>query len=157
MSFLYSRRGFSLIELIIAIGLMSILFGLALPPFVEWRRNMTYKQKANDIASALKGAKSRAISTNFQHRVVLNSASGSYQTGRGDSAYRSTNFDPAGLAGGILPNNVFLNLSGATTAEILFNPNGTVNNNYSLNVGDNNSLRYNIAVEKSGRIKMYRR
>lgn len=156
MRFPDSSNGFTLTEVLVVIALIAVLTAVALPPFTAWRQNMICRQGANEIATALKGAKSKAITTNLQHRVALVSANCSYQIGRGDSAYRSTGWDPAGLAGGTLQ-SVFLNLSGAATMDIQFNPNGIADNNYSINISDNNSNRYNVAVERSGRIRMNRK
>lgn len=152
-----SRRGFTLTEVLVVIAMMAVLTAIALPPFFTWRQNFLYKQGANEISNTLKWAKSRAINTNLQHRVGLVAASRSYQVARGDSAYRSSTWETAGLANGSLKQNVFLNLSGAATMNIEFNPNGTTDNNFSMNVGDNGSIRYNISVERSGRIRTFRK
>lgn len=157
MFFFSSRRGFTLTEVLVVIAMMAVLTAIALPPFLAWRQNFVYKQGAYEISNILKGAKSRAISTNLQHRVGLVAADRSYQVARGDSAYRSSTWETAGLANGSLKQNVFLNLSGAATMNIQFNPNGTTERNFSMYVGDNDSIRYNIAVERSGRIRTFRK
>lgn len=149
------NAGFSLTEVLIVIALLAILAGFALPPYFEWRQNLTYRQSANEIATALKIAKSKTITTNLQHKVALDSAARSYQTAVGDGAYRSSTWATAGLGGTLQP-GVFLNLSGAATLNIQFNPNGTTDNNFNIRIMDNTATRYNVAVERSGRIRMSR-
>lgn len=152
-----SHSGFSLSEVIIIIAIMAILTAVALPPYIQWRQNLMYRQAANDIATALKRAKSRAIATNLQHRVELNAANRSYQISRGNNAYRSSTWSNAGsssdVAGGVLSSNVFLNLSGASTKYIQFSPNGTADVNVRLKIGDGVVDRYAVGVEISGRIR----
>jgi type IV fimbrial biogenesis protein FimT len=58
------RHGYTLIELMIAITLLSILVGLAVPTFREFTRNNSMVAAQNDLVTALNMARSEALRRN---------------------------------------------------------------------------------------------
>ena len=68
---LKSIRGFSLIELIIAIAIMAILTALAYPAFSTWRESAQYREAARNVVSHLRDARATAISRSNPHRVTV--------------------------------------------------------------------------------------
>lgn len=138
----HTEKGITMIELVVVVMIMAILAALAIPSFVQWQRNAEYRQAAQDIGSALREARSFAISMNRQHSVVINAVNRCYQFGSGDQVWNSTfqyapkiNYQWVSVAGVLqqvftpdannwsyLPPRitVFSNV-----AEIRFSPNGT--------------------------------
>ena len=148
---LFSSRGFSLTEVLVAIGIMAIMGAVALPSFVDWRKTLYYKQAAGDVVNALKYARSRAISRNQEHGVNF---SGSYQFGR----YSTNTWVNAGNKGFMsnVTKNVTLNLysvGAATVPNIKFKIDGASYDNYSVCIRDATSKsKYIVSVTLSGRI-----
>jgi len=161
-----SNNGFTLMELLIAIGMMAILMGMALPSFVSWRENMKYRQAASGLVALMREAKRSAISTNREQRIALNVANNSYQHQVGDRAANSTDtgWTPASqnISWISLPDGV-----GIQTAfnRLQFNPNGTMlyynqggvvlsNVNTQVFIQDTQlaANRYRIDLTQTGRI-----
>ena len=59
-----NRRGFTLVELLVAIALISILLGLAVPSFSDWLESSRLKQSARDVLNAFQTARLEAIKHN---------------------------------------------------------------------------------------------
>lgn len=138
-------KGFSLVEVLITMVLLGIMMALALPPFVSWRQNMTYRSSANDVSSALQIAKSRAIQRNSRHQVLFNTLSGSYRVQQVNGGV---------VSNGRMPREVFLNLSGPSAGTTVFNTNGTVLEDRRIRIRDRLATKYTISVEKTGRIRV---
>lgn len=67
-----------MIELLIAIGVISILTAVSLPGITTWRHNAHLKSAARDLYSNLQKAKLNAVKTNREYAIVFNTASNSY-------------------------------------------------------------------------------
>lgn len=61
---MFLRSGFSLIELMVTIALVSILLTLGVPSFSAIMRNMTLTSQANNFVAAINLARSEAIRRN---------------------------------------------------------------------------------------------
>lgn len=68
---LKNTRGFSLIELIIAIAIMAILAAIAYPAFSTWRESAQYREVSRNIVSILRDSRATAISRSNSHRVTV--------------------------------------------------------------------------------------
>ena len=58
------RRGFTLVELLVAMALIAILLCLAVPSFSDWLENSRLKQSARDVLNAFQTARLEAIKHN---------------------------------------------------------------------------------------------
>ncbi len=149
--------GFTLIELLIVISLMGILLGLATPSFIEWRKNLQYKEAAEGVLSTLRTAKSNAVSLNLQNRVEIQPGSSRYRITQGNRSYDSTTWNTVKQDWVTLPDGVLLwngNCASSTdvNVNIPFSPNGTASAS-TVCVKDNGSAKYEIIVATSGRIR----
>ncbi len=68
---LRNNRGMTLMELIVAMALGIILMAIAYPNYRDWRQSAAYKEVSRRIASMMLDARSRAVSSNREHRVTL--------------------------------------------------------------------------------------
>ncbi|MDD2273468.1 MAG: GspH/FimT family pseudopilin [Desulfuromonadaceae bacterium] len=162
------NKGFSLIEMIIAIAIMAIVIGIAAPTFMTWRDNMQFRQAGKELASFIRTARSRAISTNRQQRVELDVANSVYRLRPGDRATLS-NWPPSASA---LPAGTDVSMPSdriglaGTNTEIVCNPNGTIDftpvggvsaritifDKQIDAVADLNSQKYRIDLANTGRV-----
>lgn len=63
--------GFSLIELMVGISIMSILAGLAMPNFQAWVRNSQIRNAAESISNGLQRARAEAVARNTNIAFAL--------------------------------------------------------------------------------------
>lgn len=63
--------GVTLIELVVALGMVAVLMLIAFPLFTRWQENQNAKQAARGIADLLLLARSEAIRTGDQHVVFF--------------------------------------------------------------------------------------
>lgn len=59
-------RGFSLVELVVAIALLALLLGLAAPSFATWTRNAQVRSVGDALQSGLRQAQAEAVRRNRQ-------------------------------------------------------------------------------------------
>lgn len=59
-----SNKGFSVIELVIAIAVVAILASVALPSFISWQRSHRLRGAATNLMADLEAAKMRAVREN---------------------------------------------------------------------------------------------
>jgi type IV fimbrial biogenesis protein FimT len=69
-----SRRGFSLIELVIAVAIMGVLLSLAAPSFSVYLRNVKLRSAAETFMSGIQLARSEALRMNTSTEFLLTAA-----------------------------------------------------------------------------------
>ena len=72
------KWGFTLIELIIVIAILSIVLAIAAPNFTAYRDNTNLREAARDISSDIQLYKQRAVSENVQYSITFNSGTNDY-------------------------------------------------------------------------------
>lgn len=174
-----NHEGFSLLELIMVIAIMGIVMAIALPSFFEWREGMQFRQAGREVMTAIRTARSRAISTNRQFRIELDVVNRTYSIRPGERAVNSPWLLAAGPASLLQFGRAGIESIGRTPANngsrynfIVCNPNGTFlfggnpapanfeNRGVIITVFDNqqnvnatqNSQRYRIELTQTGRI-----
>ena len=73
-----SSRGFTAIEMIIVLVIISVLSAMAVPSFLQWRQSLEARETARDFVNILRLAKSDAINTNLEQEVQFNAVSQQY-------------------------------------------------------------------------------
>lgn len=158
------RGGFTLLELIVCLGIVGVLTLLALPSLSSWSEDARCRKIARDFTSALQFTRSEAIKSNLEHRLEVDLDKRCFRLVHGDRASRSSIpswklpenrvFDWTSLPPGtILRAN--LNCSASTgTITIQFNPFGTANPYYLCIIDSSEQNRFQIGVSHSstGRI-----
>ncbi len=166
------KRGFSLIELMVVVGMLAIMMAIALPPYVSWRKTLSFRQTAHGIHTMLKEAKSLAITRNLQHMVAIEPGSGSYKLIPGNRAYNtpSTGWSATPLQSVTAPSGVTIRSRNDGTSSdnvyMQFNPNGTVRlkapdgttvSDGNVTVNDGASVMFCLTVSEAGRIRLEKR
>jgi prepilin-type N-terminal cleavage/methylation domain-containing protein len=136
------RNGFSLIELIIAIGVMAVLMAIAMPTVSIWRQQAQTRRAAREVVSMLREARGTAIALNTAVTVSISSATPplvGFVTSQGTRTYAPD--AKVGLAPSFAPQ---------------FNPDGTAATTGTIAVKDlvANKTSYTISVEMTGRARI---
>ncbi len=138
------------------IGLMAIIGVIAMPAISTWLKNAVYRDTAQDFIQALRQARALAVSTNLEHRVDFEVATGRYRLLRGERA----NGSPFTVIAPVInwtnvSDKVALRQTAACddTADksFEFNPNGTSANGTICIVEATNpaKIRYRISVNQN--------
>ena len=77
------QKGFTLIELIIVMGIMGILATIAAPHFQNYIGNQNLKTAARGITSDFFATREKALSENVMYRIHFDQAGNSYTIARG--------------------------------------------------------------------------
>jgi prepilin-type N-terminal cleavage/methylation domain-containing protein len=154
-STLRTIKGITLIEIVIVLTIIGILSAMALPPYLQWRKNIEARETTKDFVNILRKAKSEALRSNLQQEVQFNVALRRYGSRQGNQAYNTT---WAGV--GPVTNWVTIKpeVSFTPSINIQFNPNGTSTNSSvfssaTLTVQDTAGIRrFVITVANTGTI-----
>jgi len=115
---LTSKKGVTLIELVVVFVIIAIGAALLAPNIGAWLPNYRLRSVARDITSTLRTAQLKAVSTNMEYRVFFPNAS-SYILQRNTGGF---------INDGVLqtiPAGISLDLSKLPGSEAHFNPNST--------------------------------
>ena len=119
--FFKSDRGFTLMELIVVIGLIGILAGIGMPYFRGFMINTQLRGAARDLTSDLRYAQQQAVTTQINYRVVFVPSSNSYRVendSTGQLIRARTVKSPVILQSTTLPaNTVIFNATGAALSS----------------------------------------
>jgi prepilin-type N-terminal cleavage/methylation domain-containing protein len=162
----YSSYGFTLMEVLIVVAMIGIIAALATPSFIQWRENLQYKDAAEGMMSAMRSAKSYALTHNIQNRLECSPAGNKYRITQGNRSSSSDTWATVIQDWTKLPSSINITTGTGNTCnssaelDIIFSPNGTVLSNDTLASGnicinDNSAPRYQVVVTRSGMIRNY--
>jgi prepilin-type N-terminal cleavage/methylation domain-containing protein len=98
--------GFSLIELMIVIALISIVSAFAVPTWQKYTANTNLKTAAREVMADLSNAKQRAVEENLKYSIKFNVAGNSYALSRTDTGVTLWTKELASFGNGILIDSV---------------------------------------------------
>ena len=177
------ESGFTLVELMIVVGLAAVLMAIAIPGILGWLPNYHLKGAANDLFSNLQWAKLNAIKANKNWAVVFDTANGQYHicsdsgpdnvwstvfgAGVANTVERTFDFARYGSGVGYGSGSATTNATtggGALPGDnvsynvniLTFNSRGTCNAGYVYLDNNNNSLSYAVGTRVSGVILTHR-
>lgn len=73
------HRGFSLIEMLVVIGVLAITAIVTIPNVIAWRSGMQFRAAINELRNDLESAKTRAVKENATVTVAFNPTAGQYR------------------------------------------------------------------------------
>jgi len=116
--------GFSLVEIIVVILLISIVMAVAVPMWQKYKANTDLKSAAREVMADLSNAKQQAVAENLDvYRLTFNVAGNSYALTRTDTGVTIWTKSLASYGNGIVIGSI--NFSGST---ISLHKRGTVSN-----------------------------
>ena len=167
-----SAGGFSLVELLVVVGLIVIIAGIAIPRAIETQRALRASSDARSLASQLALAKMRAASAFTQSRLNCDVSARSCQlelcTSKGASSCNT--FLPDGGSRILLSQNINFDFGSITTPagtqatiqntpQILFNSRsipvdntGVPTGNYALYITGQAGNTYAVTVSPTGQV-----
>jgi len=116
--------GFSLVELIVVILLISIVMAVAVPMWQKYRANTDLRSAAREVMADLSNAKQQAVAENLDvYRLTFNVAGNSYALTRADTGVTIWTKSLASYGNGIVIGSV--SFSGS---DVSLHKRGTVSN-----------------------------
>ncbi len=79
MKIITGKSGFTLMELMVVVGVAAVLAAIAVPSIISWMPNHKLKQAASDLHAGIQFAKIQAIRARADCAVVFNAAGNSYR------------------------------------------------------------------------------
>ncbi|MDY0270489.1 pilus assembly FimT family protein [Trichloromonas sp.] len=146
-----NKRGFTLMELMITIGIMAILMAFATPALVQWRQSAQIKEVARDILTGLRQARDMAVTSSSTVTAVIDLDN--HQLVYGGMTRTLTPQVP-------LEARVKVNKDDdppwATTGtkETRFHPQGNASNTLFIRVNGDDNLEVKIEFEATGRARL---
>ena len=113
-----NHRGFTLLELIMAMAIGTVLTAMAIPVCISAQNNMRLNSAVSAMSSAITQTRYKSIMTSQTYSLAINSAGNTY-------TITNVTTGVAGTAIPFTPSAVAVN-GGAGTSTFLFCPNGTV-------------------------------
>lgn len=136
-----TQRGLSLLEVLGATAIATIVFGVGLPSMQPVLQKYTLRAAANEIANSIEYARSRAI---LKNKAVTYSISSGHFGATGDD---TGGFTTQGLASG-------LTLTPTTPITLTLKSNGTVTPQTTLTLKNSQNMTVTITIYSSGKTKV---
>lgn len=138
--------GFTLIELMIAVAIISITAGLAVPSYLQWNARYQLRQAATQITNQLTLARMTAMNRNRSVNVNLTKALGMVSVGATDVAGNQV----------IPAQSLMGNVNDVTVGTITFSSlglrmSGTSGVNQQIQLTNSNGIVYSVRITPAGK------
>lgn len=155
----YSNSGFSLVEVLIVIGMIIIIAAIAMPSLQGYVINRGLRSAAREFVSDINEFKERAIAENREYRITLTPGTPNYTVLQcavtGSSCPNFPNLPPKSLA--VFESSIIINNAGTTVTQYDFQTRGTVTNGTIILINQRGStadIRTNITGRASVQFTM---
>lgn len=74
------QRGFTLVELIVVLGILSLAVAMGMPSFIQWRKSLELRDAASEISAVLMQARTKAIVDRLNYTIAFDEAANAYTT-----------------------------------------------------------------------------
>lgn len=151
-----SAKGFSLIELIVVIGLVAVLAAVASPYFMKFRYNTNLKEAVRAISGDIQLYKQKAVTENIGYRINFNESTNEYTVQKetalnsGSYANLTTRKVAESYNGIILSDSSF---SGGAS-HVTFNTRGTSTAGHVILTHNKTLSSANITTTVMGRVRI---
>jgi prepilin-type N-terminal cleavage/methylation domain-containing protein len=149
-----NERGFTLLELMVAVGILTTVFAMAIPNYLLWNRTYQLRQAATDLQGNLNLARMTAMNRNTSMTMTLGSIPCPPETLY--CGIRGASF------GGIIPPLPFANgkivatlITGGTTVQLSslgLRVGGPVGNQL-ITLTNSDNLTYSVVITPGGKIR----
>jgi prepilin-type N-terminal cleavage/methylation domain-containing protein len=144
------ERGFTFLELMVAILIFSVICSITYPVYKEWHKNLIYKKAAREVVRVFRETRSRAISLNREHRIEFEADSNKYRVMQGNRASDSSEWNIIVQDWTTFPTEVLFSVN---ESKIQLNTNGTANGG-TITIKDAfANPKFAIIVNRTGRIR----
>ena len=142
------KSGFTIIELMVIIAIISILATVAIPNFFQWRPKRQLSAATKDVFAAMQYARSRALKDNVSVGLLFDKANEEYtvflDNGAGGNAGNNTqDGDEPTVKSGRMPAGIDLVDTDIAADKVFFNSRGLLNN-----AGGEVELKNSLGVSK---------
>lgn len=148
------QKGFTQLELVVVLCIVGVTAALASPQFGIWYEDAECRKTARVLVSALREARSRAITFNRQHRLEIDLENKLFRLKRGNRPLNSTStswekpanlvFDWQSLPAGVVANESCSNNSGIVM--VTFNAFGSSDSQYLCVMDGKGWRRFQLGV-----------
>jgi prepilin-type N-terminal cleavage/methylation domain-containing protein len=143
-------HGFSLLELIIALSLMSILAAIGVLEHHALRSRLNLSRAARQVLMDLRITRMRAVTDHVNYRIVFPSDSPTYQAQRKSGGTYRDEGVPVPLPAGI----VIMNCT-AGNHSISFVPRGNAGSFGTITIGNAQGEVRHVSVDIAGQVRVY--
>ncbi len=138
-----NNRGFTLMELIVTLGLLAIMTAIAVPATSGWRKNAQHKEAAREVVSVLRRARSIAVQQNQSTTVTIDLTNRKYTLAGTDTIFsKGVKVESKVAVGDAWAQN--------GTIAITFRPQGTANGTIFVRINGDNNLQVRVDSTATG-------
>jgi prepilin-type N-terminal cleavage/methylation domain-containing protein len=153
-------KGFTMVEMMIVVVVITIIATLALQGFSKYSNRLTLKTAGRDVVSAMRFARSAAVSQKDQFGVYFNHSSSTFLVFKDIANPSSFTYD-VGADSVIqirnLPHDIYFGYTSMPGPAIIFKPNGSAYTSgqvYLSSLGQYNGYLIVDVLGSTGRVKL---
>lgn len=141
-------RGFTLMEIMVAIGILLIVSGISWASFVKYQPSLALTAASRGLTTDLRLSQQLSITEQINHGIFFNISANEYQLEKFDT-------ETVVLSVKKLPTNVvFCEITGLPDNHAIFNPYGSVLYSGSVCLANNRGQSKIIDIKPSGFVKI---